>query len=87
MTLALVPASLLIPLHAISIFDFGQDNENSSPGAIQEFVRVVGYRKFLFSPEEIAPLVDATSLSTIVDPCYAVDVVTRDPTSFLRLHY
>lgn len=53
----------------------------SAQSAIEEFVRVLGYRKFGFSPEEIAPLVnDLMCLSTIVRPRHTVDVVTRDPT-------
>lgn len=54
--------------------------------AIEEFVRVLGYRKFGLSPEEIAPLVDdLVSLSTIVRPRHTVHVVTRDPTDNLFL--
>jgi putative PIN family toxin of toxin-antitoxin system len=52
----------------------------------EEFVRVLGYRKFGLCPEEIAPLVDdLMSLSTIVHPRHTVDVVTRDPTDNLFL--
>jgi putative PIN family toxin of toxin-antitoxin system len=58
----------------------------SAQPAIEEYVRVLGYRKFGLSPEEIAPLVDdLTSLSTIVYPRHTVDVVTRDPTDNLFL--
>ncbi|BFU89907.1 MAG: hypothetical protein NTAFB01_10940 [Nitrospira sp.] len=49
-------------------------------------MRVLGYRKFGLSPEEIAPLVDdLMSLSTIVPPRHTVDVVTRDLTDNLFL--
>jgi uncharacterized protein len=58
----------------------------SAQPAIEEFVRVLGYRKFGLSPEEIAPLVDdLMSISTIVRPRHTVDVVTRDPTDDLFL--
>lgn len=53
----------------------------SAPPAIEEFVRVLGYRKFGFSPEEIAPFVDdLASLVTLVRPGHAVRVAARDPT-------
>ena len=58
----------------------------SAQPAIEEFVRVLAYRKFRLSPEEIAPLVDdLMSLSTIVHPRHTVGVVTRDPTDNLFL--
>ncbi|TKB60860.1 MAG: putative toxin-antitoxin system toxin component, PIN family [Nitrospira sp.] len=58
----------------------------SAQPAIEEFVRVLGYRKFGISPQEIAPLVDdLMSLSTIMHPRHTVDVVTRDPTDNLFL--
>ena len=58
----------------------------SAQSAIEEFVRVLEYRKSGLSPEEIAPLVDdLMSFSTIVHPRHTVDVVTRDPTDNLFL--
>lgn len=58
----------------------------SAQPAIEEFVRVLEYRKSGLYPEEIAPLVDdLMSLSTIVHPRHTVDVVTRDPTDNLFL--
>ena len=77
-----------IPRTALEMIRNGSSMLVSAQPAIEEFVRVLGYRKFELSPEEIAPLVDdLTSLSTIVHPRHTVDVVTRDPTDnlFLRL--
>lgn len=49
-------------------------------------MRVLGYRKFGLSPEEIEPLVDdLVSLSTIVRPRHTLRVVKRDPTDNLFL--
>lgn len=75
-----------IPRTALDMIRSGRSMLISAQPAIEEFVRVLGYRKFGLSPEEIAPLVDdLTSLSTIVHPRYTVDVVTRDPTDNLFL--
>jgi putative PIN family toxin of toxin-antitoxin system len=54
--------------------------------AIEEFVRVLGYRKFGFSPEQIEPFVDdLTSHAIIVQPRHTVEVVTQDPSDNLFL--
>ena len=75
-----------IPRTALEMIRNGSSMLVSAQPAIEEFVRVLGYRKFELSPEEIAPLVDdLTSLSTIVHPRQTVDVVTRDPTDNLFL--
>jgi putative PIN family toxin of toxin-antitoxin system len=75
-----------IPRMALDMIRSGRSMLVSAQPAIEEFVRVLGYRKFGLSPEEIAPLVDdLTSLSTIVHPRHTVDVVTRDPTDNLFL--
>lgn len=75
-----------IPRTALDMIRSGRSMLVSAQPAIEEFVRVLGYRKFGLSPEEIAPLVDdLTSLSTIVHPRSTVDVVTRDPTDNLFL--
>lgn len=75
-----------IPRTALDMIRSGRSMLVSAQPAIEEFVRVLGYRKFGLSPEEIAPLVDdLTSLSTIVYPRHTVDVVTRDPTDNLFL--
>jgi putative PIN family toxin of toxin-antitoxin system len=75
-----------IPRTALEMIRNGSSMLMSAQPAIEEFVRVLGYRKFGLSPEEIAPLVDdLTSLSTIVQPRHTVDVVTRDPTDNLFL--
>ena len=75
-----------IPRTALDMIRSGRSMLVSAQPAIEEFVRVLGYRKFGLSPEEIAPLVDdLTSLSTIVHPRHTVDVVTRDPTDSLFL--
>ena len=51
----------------------------SADAAIEEFVRVLGYRKFGLSPEEITPLVhDLLSLVTLVSPQHDVRVITKD---------
>lgn len=58
----------------------------SADAAMREFVRVLGYRKFGLSPEEIAPLVhDLLSLSTLVHPKHDVHVITKDVTDNLFL--
>jgi uncharacterized protein len=70
-----------IPRRALDIIRSGRCVLISASPAIEEFVRVLGYRKFGFSPEEIEPLVeDLLSLAKMVCPEHAVDVVTRDPT-------
>jgi len=75
-----------IPRTALDMARSGRIILVSAQPAIEEFVRVLGYRKFGFSPEEIAPLVDdLMSLSTIVRPRHTVNVVTRDPTDNLFL--
>lgn len=75
-----------IPRTALDMARSGRIILVSPQPAIEEFVRVLGYRKFGLSPEEIAPLVDdLMSLSTIVHPRHTVDVVTRDPTDNLFL--
>ena len=75
-----------IPRTALEMIRNGSSMLVSAQPAIEEFVRVLGYRKIELSPEEIAPLVDdLTSLSTIVHPRHTVDVVTRDPTDNLFL--
>ena len=75
-----------IPRTALDMARSGRIIPVSAQTAIEEFVRVLGYRKFRLSPEEIAPLVDdLMSLSTIVRPRHTVDVVTRDPTDNLFL--
>jgi len=75
-----------IPRTALDMARSGRIILVSAQPAIEEFVRVLGYRKFWLSPEEIAPLVDdLMSLSTIVHPRHMVDVVTRDPTDNLFL--
>ena len=75
-----------IPRKALDMIRSGRSMLVSAQPAIEEYVRVLGYRKFGLSPEEIAPLVDdLTSLSTIVYPRHTVDVVTRDPTDNLFL--
>jgi putative PIN family toxin of toxin-antitoxin system len=75
-----------IPRTALDMIRSGRSMLVSAQPAIEEYVRVLGYRKFGLSPEEIAPLVDdLTSLSTIVYPRHTVDVVTRDPTDNLFL--
>jgi len=69
-----------IPRTALDMVRSGRIILVSAQPAIEEFVRVLGYRKFGLSPEEIAPLVDdLMSLSTIVHPRHTVDVMTRDP--------
>jgi uncharacterized protein len=75
-----------IPRAALDIIRSGRSTLVSAQPAIEEFVRVLGYRKFGLSPQEIAPLVDdLMSLSMIVRPRHTVDVVTRDPTDNLFL--
>jgi uncharacterized protein len=75
-----------IPRAALDIIRSGRSTLVSAQPAIEEFVRVLGYRKFGLSPQEIAPLVDdLMSISTIVHPRHTVDVVTRDPTDNLFL--
>ena len=75
-----------IPRTALDAVRSGRILLVSAQPAIEEFVRVLGYRKFGFSPEEIAPLVDdLMSLAMIVHPRHTVDVVTRDPTDNLFL--
>ena len=74
------------PRAALDIIRSGRSILVSAQPAIEEFVRVLGYRKFGLSPQEIAPLVDdLMSISTIVRPRHTVDVVTRDPTDNLFL--
>lgn len=74
------------PRTALDIVRSGRCTLVSARSAIEEFVRVLGYRKFGLSPEEIGPLVDdLASLSTIVRPRHSVHVVTRDPTDNLFL--
>ena len=75
-----------IPRTALEMIRNGSSMLVSAQPAIEEFVRVLGYRKFGLSPEEIAPLVDdLMSLAMIVHPRHTVDVVTRDPTDNLFL--
>ena len=53
------------PRQALEIVRSGRCALVSADAAIEEFVRVLGYRKFGLSPEEITPLVhDLLSLST-----------------------
>jgi predicted nucleic acid-binding protein len=67
-----------IPRMALDMIRSGRSMLVSAQPAIEEFVRVLGDRKFGLSLEEIAPLVkDLTSLSTIVHPRHTVDVATR----------
>lgn len=74
------------PRTALDIVRSGRCTLMSARSAIEEFVRVLGYRKFDLSPEEIAPLVnDLVSLSTLVRPRRSIHVVTRDPTDNLFL--
>ena len=66
------------PRHALEIVRSGRCTLVSADAAIEEFVRVLGYRKFGLSPEEIAPLVhDLLSLSTLVSPKHDVRVITK----------
>ncbi len=74
------------PRSALDIIREGRCELVSAQPALEEFVRVLGYRKFGLSAEEIAPLVDdLTSLSVIVRARHTVNVVTRDPTDNLFL--
>ena len=74
------------PRHALEIVRSGRCTFVSADAAIEEFVRVLGYRKFGLSPEEIAPLVhDLLSLSTLVSPKRDVRVITKDVTDNLFL--
>ena len=74
------------PRQALEIVRSGRCALVSADAAIEEFVRVLGYRKFGLSPEEIAPLVhDLMSLSTLVYPKQAVHVITKDVTDNLFL--
>jgi putative PIN family toxin of toxin-antitoxin system len=62
-----------IPRTALDMVRSGRSILVSAQPAIEEFVRVLGYRKFGLSPEEIVPLVDdLMSLSTIVRPRHTV---------------
>ncbi len=74
------------PRTALDIVRSGRCTLVSALQALEEFVRVLGYRKFGFSPDEIAPLVDdLESLATLVRPRHTVRVITRDPTDNLFL--
>jgi uncharacterized protein len=74
------------PRHALEIVRSGRCTLVSADAAVEEFVRVLGYRKFGLLPEEIAPLVhDLLSLSTLVSPKHDVRVITKDGTDNLFL--
>ena len=67
------------PRQALEIVRSGRCVLVSADAAIEEFVRVMGYRKFGLSPEEITPLVhDLLSLVTLVSPQHDVRVITQD---------
>ena len=67
------------PRQALEIVRSGRCVLVSADAAIEEFVRVLGYRKFGLSPEEITPLVhDLLSLVTLVSPQHDVRVITKD---------
>ena len=77
-----------IPRTALDMIRSGRSMLVSAQPAIKEFVRVLGYRKFGLSPEEIAPLL------TILHPSRRSFILairstwlpeTRPITSFLRL--
>lgn len=75
-----------IPRTALDMARSGRIILVSAQPESEEFVRVLGYRKFGLSPQEIEPLVDdLMSLSTIVHPRHTVDVVTPDPMDNLFL--
>jgi putative PIN family toxin of toxin-antitoxin system len=75
-----------IPRQALDMVRNGHVELVSAQPAIEEFVRVLGYRKFGLAPSEILPLVnDLTSLVTMVHPRHAINVVTQDPTDNLFL--
>lgn len=65
------------PRTALEVVRSGRCTLVSAWLAIEEFVRVLGYRKFGLSSEEIAPLADdLVSQSTIVRPRHTVHIVT-----------
>jgi putative PIN family toxin of toxin-antitoxin system len=74
------------PRQALDIVRGGGCALVTADAAIEEFVRVLGYRKFGLSPNEIAPFVhDLQSLSTHVSPSRQVQVVIKDPSDNLFL--
>lgn len=75
-----------VPRRALDIIRNERCELVSAQPAIEEFVRVLGYRKFGFSPEQIEPFVDdLTSHAIIVQPRHTVEVVTQDPSDNLFL--
>lgn len=75
-----------VPRRALDIIRNERCELVSAQLAIEEFVRVLGYRKFGLSAEQIEPLADdLTSLAVIVQPRHTVEVVTQDPSDNLFL--
>ena len=73
------------PRRALEVIRAGHVELISSTAAIKEFIRVLGYPKFGFSPEEIAPFVeDLLSIARLVEPPN-LDVIIADPSDNLFL--
>jgi putative PIN family toxin of toxin-antitoxin system len=73
-----------VPRNALEVVRQGLCALVSAWPAVEEFVRVLGYRKFGLSPREIEPLVsDLLSLVTLVSPRQDVHVVAQDPSDNL----
>ena len=74
------------PRKALDLVRSGRCTLVSAQPALEEFVRVLAYPKFGFSPEEITPLADdLAALTVMIRPGHALRIVTRDPTDNLFL--
>jgi putative PIN family toxin of toxin-antitoxin system len=74
------------PRRALEVVRSGDCTLVTADAAVEEFVRVLGSRKFGLSPQEIAPFVhDLMSFATLVVPKREVRVITKDPTDNLFL--